>query len=145
MKLSRALAAGASGLLLVAAPALAAANVDSGTYAGKVKRGGSVKFKVTSEKRLTRFGFSKFRLKCSDGDSIRLPRLRTGPADFMTIGDTGRFNFTAEYERGARFIASGKIAGASAKGRIRVIMRFNRSGEVARHGSIRCDTSRRFS
>jgi hypothetical protein len=144
MKLSRALAAGACSLLVVAAQAIAAADVDSGTWTGKVKRGGTVRFKVTSSTKLAKFGFSGVRLKCSDGDRPKLPRLATGPDDRMTIADDGRFAFTARYDGGAKWTASGTIAGGSAKGKIRVTMRFNRAGEVVRRGSIRCSVSRRF-
>jgi hypothetical protein len=144
MRLPRALATATAGLLLVCAPAIAAPDVDSGTFKGKLKRGGTVSFKVTSDKKLTSFRFTGFRLRCSDGERMKLPKLSSG-ASRLWITDAGRFLFSAEYTAGATWRASGTVDGAKAKGRIRVKVRFNRAGEVDPSGSILCDSTRSFS
>ena len=143
MKLSP-IAATAAVLLTAAAPALAAPAIDSGTYKGKLKSGGSVGFKITGDKQLVRFTFKGFKVKCSDGDSFRLPKLRTG-ADRLYVTDDGRFKFTARYRGGVEWTAGGTIAGNRAKGKIRATLRFNRRGQVRRNGAIRCESTRRFS
>jgi len=143
MKIAPAVTAATASLLLVAAPALGAPDIDSGTYKGKVKRGGPVKFKVTSEKKLTRFQFSKVTLKCSDGDRLKLPRLKTG-GDELTITDAGRFDFTARYAGGAKWRAFGKIDGNRAKGKIRISVRFHRRDQGTPNGKIVCAGTRSF-
>ena len=143
MKLSP-IAATATVVLAAAAPALAAPAIDSGTYKGNLKGGGSVQFKVTGDKQLTRFQFKGFKVKCSDGDRFRLPKLRTG-GDRLYVTDAGRFEFTASYAGGVKWKAGGTIAGNRAKGKIRTTLRFNRRGQVRRNGAILCESTRRFS
>src|SRR3954466_14011848 len=66
-------------VLLACAPALGAASIRTGAYKGKTDKGQPGPGKVTKRHKLVHFGFSKFRLKCSDGAVASDGPLESGP------------------------------------------------------------------
>jgi opacity protein-like surface antigen len=129
--------------LLAAPVALAVPSIDSGKYKGKTTKGGAtLAFKVTSSKRLTHFNFKGLKLKCDDGDTVRIKdKLDSGPKR-LTITDTGKFAFTVTYTNGGKWTARGKIKGNKATGTLRMQVRFNDTKPDPK-GSILCDSGKR--
>jgi hypothetical protein len=141
---SKLVAAAALAGLLVAAPAATGAAVKHGTFAGKTDAGQPVKFTVTRGKKLTDFSFKRFNLKCSDGDTVPLGQVASGP-DKMTITSAGKFSFSVDYDDGDKWKASGTIIGKRAKGKLRFQVRFDSEGNPTPDGEVLCDSgTRRF-
>jgi hypothetical protein len=135
--LAAACAAGA----LAFAPAAEAA-VGSGTYKGKDDRKQAVQFKVTKDKRLVHFSYSRFKLSCSDGDRLPVKRAESGGSR-LTITPGGKFSFTVSYDDGDEWTASGTIKGRRARGKIRFKVRFDAEGQPDPNGSVVCDSGKR--
>jgi hypothetical protein len=133
--------AGLAGVL-ACAPAAAAGATSAGTFKGKTDRDQPVEFKVTDAGQLTAFSFRRLKLKCSDGDTLRLGSVASGK-DKLTITPAGKFNFSVSYDAGDKWTASGTIDGSRAKGKLRFRVRFDADGNAAPDGSVLCDSGRR--
>jgi hypothetical protein len=141
-------------VLLACAPALGAATFPSGKYKGTTDKGWPVQFKVTARQPcstnatptacLVHFKFSKFVLKCSDGDTVKVDPLDSGPKK-LTIRDTGKFGFTVTYKNGGRWTAKGKVkSNGKASGTVRLRVNFDAStNKPDPNGSILCDSGKR--
>jgi hypothetical protein len=140
MKSKLVAAAGIAGLLAMAPAATAA--VSSGTYKGRTDKDQPVRFKVTRKKQLTDFSFRRLKLRCSDGDSVPLGKVGSGP-EKLTISAHGRFDFDVTYDDGDKWTASGKIKGERASGKLRFTVRFNSDGDPDPHGDVLCDSGTR--
>lgn len=129
-------------VLLACAPALGAASIRTGTYKGKTDKGQPVRFKVTKSRKLVHFGFSKLRLKCSDGDVATVDPLESGPTR-LPITKSGKFAVLATYDDGGIWGANGRIKGHKAKGWIRFQARFDANDQQVKDGAIVCDSGKR--
>ena len=148
MKRSIATATGVVVLLAGAVGAQATANVDSGTYKGKVTKKNPntgkkpvVTFKVTKSKHLVHFTHEGLYMKCSDGDHFNLQKLDSGGGakNRLSITDAGRFAFTVTYSNGGKWSVKGRIThGHKAKGTLKMTVRFNSDNQADPNGNIVC-------
>ncbi|HEX8074523.1 MAG TPA: hypothetical protein VF545_06035 [Thermoleophilaceae bacterium] len=138
MRGRRRLAALIAGLLVFAAPALAA-TFNGGKYGGKTKQGKKISFKAdaqTSEIRSLRFSE---RGKCNNGDQSRGSQ---GPLS-ADVSDTGKFHITGTSTSGAtKLTFNGTITGNKAHGSFTVKSRFNSAGKADPNGSVKCSTGK---
>jgi hypothetical protein len=149
MKRSIATATGVVVLLAGAVGAQATANVDSGTYKGKVSKTNPdtgrkpvVTFKVTKSKKLNHFTHKGLYMKCSDGDHFNLQELDSGKKR-LNIRDNGTFGFTVTYTNGGKWKVSGRIKGHKAHGTVKMTVRFNSDNNADPNGNILCTSGKR--
>jgi hypothetical protein len=137
------LAAAAIALLLAIVPIAGAAAPKAGTFKGKTDRDQPVRFAVTKDGALRGFSFRGVGLRCNDGQRMVLGRVGSGRSKITIRG--GKFSFSADYEAGDRWSASGTVNGGTAKGKLRFRVRFDSDGNAHPQGETVCDSgTRRF-